>query len=59
MIPFVTVWRGRAPPFSLEVEDETIRHRLLEMFMKPGYYQVKDGRQVLFKGYISIGDLLR
>ena len=59
MIPFVTVWRGRVPPFNLEVEDEAIRHRLFEMFCKPGCYQVKDGRQILFKGYVSIGDLLR
>ena len=58
MTPFVTVWRGRNPPFDLEVEEETIRHHLFEMFARPGYYQVKNGRQILFKGHISIGDIL-
>lgn len=58
MVPFVTVWKGRTPPFDLEVEEETIRHHLIEMFVRPGYYQIKDGRQILFKGTIGISDLL-
>ena len=57
MIPFVTVWRGQRTPFDLEVDDAGIRKSLMLMFKQEGYYQVKQGRNILFKGHVYFTDI--
>ena len=57
MVPFVTVWRGENPPFDLEIDDASIRKRLIVMFAQDGYYHVKQGRKILFKGQVYMNDV--
>ena len=57
MIPFVTVWKGQNPPFDLEIDDASIRKKLIIMFRQEGYYQVKEGRKILFRGFAYMNDI--